>query len=201
MSNFAFHFSASFLASSHRLLSGHLLLSSFFCYSNSKRPRFGPLTLVNPLSAGDSRKNQTMQEPDNKTIFRRFYERAWNLGDLTVIDELLAPNFFNHEVDDTTTSHRELYKQAVVESRTAFPDLDLTIETLIAEGEFVAAHWQLRGTHTGVAWGRAPSGQALRQAGITLVRVVDGHITDFWKHDNAYVFWQQVAASVKQEMV
>lgn len=140
-----------------------------------------------------------MQESDNKTVFRRFYERAWNLGDLTVIDELLAPTFVNHEVGETTTSHRDLYKQAVVESRTAFPDLVLTIETLIAEGEFVAAHWRLQGMHTGMAWGRAPSGQALQQTGLTLVRVVEGRITDFWKHDNAYAFWQQVAASVKQE--
>lgn len=138
-----------------------------------------------------------MQETDGKTLFRRFYERAWNLGDLAVIDEVLAPTFVNHEVGNATGSHRELYKQAVVESRRAFPDLTLTIETLIAEGEFVAAHWRLQGTHTGMAWGRAPSGQALQQAGLTLVRVVNGQITDFWKHDNGYAFWLLLAA--KQE--
>lgn len=128
---------------------------------------------------------------DNKAIFRRFYERAWNLGDLTVIDELLAPDFVNHEVTDASESHRDLYKQAIIESRTAFPDWSITIDNLIAEGDQVAAHWRARGTHTGRAWSIEPSGRQLDMAGITIVRVVNGKITDFWKHDNGYLFWQQ----------
>ena len=128
---------------------------------------------------------------DNKAIFRRFYERAWNLGDLAVIDELLAPDFVNHEVKDASASHRDLYKQAVIESRTAFPDWSLIIDNLIAEGNQVAAHWRATGTHTGQAWGTEPSGRQLEMAGITIVRVANGKITDFWKHDNGYLFWQQ----------
>ena len=128
---------------------------------------------------------------DNKAIFRRFYERAWNLGDLAVIDGLLAPDFVNHEVTDASVSHHDLYKQAVIETRTAFPDWSLTIDNLIAEGEQVAAHWRAAGTHTGQAWGIEPSGRHLDMTGITIVRVVNGKITDFWKHDNGYLFWQQ----------
>ncbi len=129
---------------------------------------------------------------DTKAIFRRFYERAWNQDDLTVIDELLAPDFVNHEVPDTTISHRELYKQAVTENRAAFPDWSITIDALIAEGDQVVARWQAQGTHTGKAWGIEPSGKHLEMEGITIVRVVDGKITDFWKQDNGYRFWQQL---------
>ena len=128
---------------------------------------------------------------DNKAIFRRFYERAWNLGDLAVIDELLAPDFVNHEVPNAPMPHRDLYKQAIIESRDAFPDTSLIIDDLVAEGDQVAARWRMQGAHTGTAWGKAPSGKQLDMAGITIVRVVNGKITDFWKQDNGYLFWQQ----------
>ncbi len=131
---------------------------------------------------------------DNKTIFRQFYERAWNDNDLTMIDELLAPDFVNHEVLDTSISHRELYKQAVIENSAAFPDWSITIDDLIAEGDQVVARWHAQGTHIGKAWGIEPSGKHLEMAGITIVRVRDGKITDFWKQDNGYRFWQQLQA-------
>jgi steroid delta-isomerase-like uncharacterized protein len=129
---------------------------------------------------------------ENKAIFRRFYEEAWNHDNLSVIDELLAPDFINHEVPDNTVSHRELYKQAVIENRTALPDWSITIVDLIAEDDKVVARWQARGTHTGSAWGFEPSGKRIEMEGITIVRVQQGKITDFWKQDNGYRFWQQV---------
>jgi steroid delta-isomerase-like uncharacterized protein len=130
---------------------------------------------------------------DNKAIFRRFYENAWNLNDVSVIDELLAPDFVNHEVPTTEVSHRELYKQAVIENRAAFPDWSITIDDLIAEGDQVVARWRAQGTHTGKAWGIEPGGKHLEMAGITIVRVQNGKITDFWKQDNGYRFWQSLA--------
>ena len=63
-----------------------------------------------------------MSEAENKAIFRQFYERAWNHDDLSVVEELLAPDFFNHEVTSAAKPHRELYKQAIIENRTACPD-------------------------------------------------------------------------------
>ena len=65
-----------------------------------------------------------MTPEQNKEIFYQFYDRAWNKGDILVVDELLVPNFVNHEVGDITTtqSHRELYKQGIIETFKAFPD-------------------------------------------------------------------------------
>ncbi len=129
---------------------------------------------------------------DNKATFRRFYEGAWNAGDLTVVDELLAMDFVNHEVTDAAVPHRELYKQAVIETRTAFPDWTLTIDDLIAEGEKVVARWRSHGTHTGKLPGQPSSGAWIQTRGITIVRVVDGEITDFWKQDNSHTLPQQL---------
>src|SRR5262249_900366 len=81
-------------------------------------------------------------EAENKAIFRRFYEGAWNHDDLAAVEELLAPDFINHELPvEHTAPHRELYKQAIIENRRIFPDWTLVIEDLIAEGERVVARW------------------------------------------------------------
>ncbi len=134
-----------------------------------------------------------MSEAENKAIFRRFYERAWNHDDLAVVEELLSLDFNNHEVTNPAMPHRELYKQAIIENRAAFPDWVLTIDAVIAEGNLVAARWHAEATHTGEAWGIAPSGKHVNTTSMTFVRVVNGKITDFWKQDNGHVFWQQLA--------
>ncbi len=124
-----------------------------------------------------------MTATDNKAIFRRFYEGTWNTGDVGILDEVLAPDFINHEIADSDVSHRELYKRAVVDTHKGLPDFALTIDALIAEGDMVVGRWHWRGTHSGAAsWG-APTGQDITATGITIVRVAGGKITDFWKKD------------------
>ena len=122
---------------------------------------------------------------DNKAIFRRFYEVSWNAGDLAVVDELLAADFVNHEIEEIATPHRELYKRAVVETRSAFPDWTLFIEDMIAEGDLVASRWCAQGTHTGNLEGLPPpTGERLVIKGISMVRVEDGKIVEFWKQQS-----------------
>lgn len=122
---------------------------------------------------------------ENKVIFRRFYEDAWNSGDLALADELLAEDFVNRELPEAmaSESHRELYKQAIVETRAAFPNWRNTIEDMLAEGDQVAARWGAIGTRTGAAMEEIPYGKLLMISGITIVRVVNGRIAEFWKKD------------------
>jgi predicted ester cyclase len=78
------------------------------------------------------------------------------------VDELLASDFVNHMALPTQLTHRELYKQVIVETRTAFPDWTIEIEDLIAEGNKVVGRWRAHGTHTGKAWGMTPAGKYIR---------------------------------------
>lgn len=123
---------------------------------------------------------------DNKAIFRRLYESSWNSGDLAVVEELLAPEFVNHEVlEDTRAPHRELYKRAVVETCSAFPDWTLSIEEMVAEGDVVVARWRAHGTHTGELEGLPqPTGDRLVVRGISMARVREGKIVEFWKQQS-----------------
>src|SRR5262249_16477573 len=124
----------------------------------------------------------TVAETENKAIFRRFYEGAWNRDDLAAVEELLAPNFINHELPaEISAPHRELYKRAIIENPRFFPDWTLVIEDLIAEGERVVARWTGQGTHAAEGPKPAFYGKCITTHGITIIRVVDSRITDFWK--------------------
>jgi ketosteroid isomerase-like protein len=89
-----------------------------------------------------------MQEEVNKAIARRYYDEIMNGANLDTIDELLSPDFIF-----TIPTHPEPYhgpegfKQLVTMLHGAFPDVHLTVEHLIAEGDTVVGHWTGSGTH------------------------------------------------------
>jgi predicted ester cyclase len=85
---------------------------------------------------------------DGKTLVRRMYEEAWNQGRLEVIDEICPPDYvgigpYGNEVGP------EAVKRGVNARRTGFPDIHVTIDDLLAEGDKVVAHLTFRGTHEG----------------------------------------------------
>jgi ketosteroid isomerase-like protein len=132
-----------------------------------------------------------MSTSDNKDLFRRFYERAWNEGDATVVDELLAADFVNHALPPSSAvSHRELYKRAIAENIVLFPNYVLTIEDLLAEDDTVVARWRS-------ACINAATGAYITNKGITIVRIRDGKITDFWKFDDALGVLRQLGKRVQ----
>jgi steroid delta-isomerase-like uncharacterized protein len=134
-----------------------------------------------------SKGENNMSTTDNKAIARQFYLDAWNEGGKpSLIDTLFSADFLNHEIESQTKeSHRELYKQGIIETCQAFPDWTNTIDDMIAEGEKVVMQWHAHGTHTGEGMG-TPTGKQFNYNGITIVRIVDGKITEFWKKDNSF---------------
>ena len=93
----------------------------------------------------------------NKAIERRLLDEVYSQGNLDVIDELVACDFVGHgTAADGGDQGREAYKHFVVEMRTAFPDLQITVEDQIAEGDKVVTRWRARGTHTGTFQGIPP---------------------------------------------
>ena len=88
-----------------------------------------------------------MSTEQNKAIVRRFLE------DYTpaVVDDLLVPSYIHHDpsLPAELQSGREAYKQINSMFRSAFPDLKVTVEDLVAEGNKVAARWIWGGTHRG----------------------------------------------------
>jgi predicted ester cyclase len=109
----------------------------------------------------------------NKTIVRRLFEEVWNNGNLAVIDEI------------SDAAHAAYERPAVTIWRTAFPDLYITIDDMIAEGDKVAAEVTFRGTHQGELAGELirwltpplpPTGKRVEMHGMYFYRVADGRL-------------------------
>ena len=83
----------------------------------------------------------------NKNVVRRLFEEVWNKGNLPVADELFAENYSHHDssTPDFGRGPASEKKRATL-YRTAFPDVRLTVEDIIAEGETVTARWSCKGT-------------------------------------------------------
>jgi predicted ester cyclase len=86
---------------------------------------------------------------ENKVLFRRAYEELWNRGNLSVADELIAPDFINHAASPGSNRGPESMRGSVTWARNAFPDLHFEIEELVAKGDMVAGRLTVSGTHEG----------------------------------------------------
>src|SRR5437660_5416469 len=105
-----------------------------------------------------------MSSEENKAQYRRTFEEVFNQGNLALIDELVAPDFLNHEVPPGMNNRGPESTQQVVRMlRTAFPDLHFTIEELVAEGDTVAGRVTMSGTHLGPFQGIPPTGRSFQQ--------------------------------------
>jgi len=129
----------------------------------------------------------------NKTVVRRLFEEVWNKGNLPVTDELFAPNYVHHDSSTPDVGRGpESEKKRATLYRTAFPDLRLTIEDIIAEGETVMARWSCRGTHKGDLSGIAPTGKQFTISGISIARIANGKMAEGWVNWDALGLMQQL---------
>ncbi|GAA1692629.1 hypothetical protein GCM10009765_47440 [Fodinicola feengrottensis] len=60
------------------------------------------------------------------------------------------------------------------------PDLEITVEHTVVDGEWAANRCTMRGTHTGELFGRPPTGERFEFRGIDMIRVRDGQIVEHW---------------------
>jgi predicted ester cyclase len=117
---------------------------------------------------------------ENKALFRRTYEELLNRGNLDVADELVVPEFINHEAPPGRDRGPESMRGLAVMLRTAFPDLRFEIEELVAEGDVVAGRLTMSGTHEGPLMGMPPTGRSVRQDHMHFVRFQDGKVIEHW---------------------
>lgn len=123
-----------------------------------------------------------MSVEENKAIAHRLFDGAWNRGDVALFDEFTTPQSIDHAavVGKEGGVGPESFKEVITTMRTAMPDLHLTIEDEIAEGDKVVHRWRMQGTNQGPLMGMAPTGKKLTLTGITIVRIVNGKVMDRW---------------------
>jgi steroid delta-isomerase-like uncharacterized protein len=115
-----------------------------------------------------------------KSIVRRVLGEAFNQGNLTIVDELVAPDGISHHSSWGTPANRMGLKQLIAMFRTAFPDLYCKVEDEITQDNKVAAHWKMRGTHTGPFLGDPPTSKPIVVEGLIYVCIENEQIIESW---------------------
>ena len=132
---------------------------------------------------------------ENKAILRRVTDEVFTQGNLDVVDELFAPSYVLHDpgVPGGELRGIESFKQQWVSMfRTAFPDLQLSVEDQVAEGDKVVTRYTGRGTHQGELMGIPPTGNEVVVSGTIMSRVSDGKIEEEWNNFDALGMMQQL---------
>ena len=136
-----------------------------------------------------------MSTEEHKAIARRFVEEVINRQNVAVIDEIIAPDFIEHdELPPGTLPGPEGQKQYIGMFLAAFPDLHVTIEDLVAEGDKVVLYQTFRGTHRGEFMGTAPTGIQVTFPGVDIVRLAGSRFVEHWSVIDALGLLQQLGA-------
>jgi steroid delta-isomerase-like uncharacterized protein len=131
---------------------------------------------------GEQTEGRRRMSQANKTVSRRLTEEAFNQGKYDVIEELVAPTFVNHDPATGDTKGPEGTRELIEGYRSAFPDIKITIEEQIAEGDLVVTRWIGTGTHKGELMGIAPTGKGTTVTGVTIDKIKDGKIVESWNN-------------------
>jgi steroid delta-isomerase-like uncharacterized protein len=128
---------------------------------------------------------------ENKAISRRFIE-AVNQGSMDV-PELFTSNFVYHDPSGGSTDFEGAVRFGAM-FFSAFPDLHVTIDDEIADGDMVVTRWTTHGTHQGEFQGIPPSGREFTITGITILRIADGKIAEHWVSMDVLGMMEQIGA-------
>ncbi len=139
-----------------------------------------------------------MSTEENKALIRRIAEEIFNKKNLAVVDELVDNDYVFHGGPGGQEKGRENFKQMQTILFTTFPDIRLTIEDMVAEGDKLAYRYTLRGTHKGDFMGIAPTGKQFELSGIAIGRVIGGKIVEEWDANDMLGMMQQLGVVSKQ---
>ena len=117
-------------------------------------------------------------EAENKATVQHLYEQLFNRGNLPVADEVIAPDFINHNAPPGSNRGPASMRQLITMLSTAFPDMHYTIEELVAEDDTVVIRVTVTGTHRGPFQGISPTGRSFRQDQMHFIRFREGKVVE-----------------------
>jgi steroid delta-isomerase-like uncharacterized protein len=129
---------------------------------------------------------------ENSMLIRRWFEEVWNHGRMEAIEEMASPDVIGHgQAQHATDIGLKEFRVFATDLRGAFPDMKVTIDDVIEQGDKVVARWTATMTHRGQFLGMAPTGKTATITGTSTQRISGGKIVEGW--DN----WDQLGLLVQ----
>jgi predicted ester cyclase len=130
----------------------------------------------------------------NKTIVRRAYEELLHNGNFENLEEIVHERYVDHTQPPGWPTDREGLRRQVSYFRSAFPDIHVVLEDMIAEGDLVAHRQTMRGTHRGEFFGIAPTGNRVEMTGSHFFRIADGKLIEHRANNDDLGMLRQLGA-------
>ena len=131
----------------------------------------------------------------NREIVTTWFDQVWNAGDESTIDRLMSPTAKFHGLptpDGAPVVGPAAFKPFYHAFRQAFPDIEIRILRTICEGDLVAAHWVVTGTHRGPGLGIKATGSPIEFYGVAIAAIRDGQVQEGWNCFDFMSLYQQV---------
>ncbi len=150
-------------------------------------------------SPSQSLSSPSSNEAKNEAVARRVFDEIFNQGRFQVADEVYAKDFVNRGLHRNFTLAED--QAAVHEERKAFPDLRMTVDLMLAEGDLVTVVWTFRGTNSAAGYGLPATGAKVEVRGITVWRITDSLIREEWTSFDELVAARQIVGQMKWKLL
>ena len=136
-----------------------------------------------------------MSYDQNKKLVRQLIEDVMNQGNISLVDEIISPDFLDHELEPEFPPTREGFKQGLQMMHVGgLSDFKFTIEDVIAEDDRIVIRMNWSGTQTGEFFGMPPSNKRFSVGVIDIFRIAEGQIAEHWGQTDIMSMLQQLGA-------
>lgn len=118
---------------------------------------------------------------DNKTLVTMWFEEVWNKGRVEAIDDMMAPNCVVHGLEPQAQDIHA-FKEFHARYRNAFPDITITVDQTVAEGDLVAVRWSGAAIHRGDGLGFRATNLPAKFSGMVFARIENGKLVEGWNN-------------------
>jgi steroid delta-isomerase-like uncharacterized protein len=133
-------------------------------------------------------------EKKNSELVRRWFEEVWNQKCEETLNELLAQDVKAYGIGDLPVD-REGFRKGWRDFVETFPDVRVSVDDVVAEGDKTAVRITVTGTHLGPGLGVAPSGKLLTFQAHTMCQWKDGQIVEGWNVIDMVSAYRQIGAA------
>jgi predicted ester cyclase len=119
----------------------------------------------------------------NKQIVRCWIEKVWNSGNADAMDEILDANLVDHNPMPGVPAGREGNKAILRMFHAAF-DVSISVDLLLADGDYVIDRWSADLTHKGEFMGIPPTRKRVRFTGMDIHRIGSGMVVETWHQED-----------------
>ena len=133
-----------------------------------------------------------MTAAENKQRYADYIQSIFNEARFDELDGFLAPDYAIKDAPPGSAEGAAGIREVVTMFRTAFSDMLITLDEVIAEGDWVASKSTLRGTHRGNFLGMEPSGRSVEVTSLTMIKFRDGKLLESWVKNDVAAMMRQL---------